>query len=169
MFIWPTSGLWCIFFFHIYISIYIYIYLVVGKPLDFRWNFLMAVWHGRLLGATRINVGMWSKPKSLKILLLVGAGHGRFFPDLSHTNKTAQFPVSSWPPGCWSLPKTKNQHGFFLWGKSSPESPIEIFRSKFRNRAFRWKMLPSSNSGLDWCLLPSGNQTWQLPACSIVL
>ena len=31
----------------------------------------------------------------LKILLLVGAGHGRFFPDLSHTNKTAQFPVSS--------------------------------------------------------------------------
>ena len=62
-----------IFFFsgylHIYIHIYIYIYiyLVVGKPLDFRWIFLMAVWHGRLLDATRINVGMWSKPeKSLK-------------------------------------------------------------------------------------------------------
>ena len=80
---------------YLHIYIHIYIYLVVGKPLDFRWNFLMAVWHGRLLDATRINVGMWSKPKSLKILLLVGAGHGRFFPDLSHTNKTAQFPVSS--------------------------------------------------------------------------
>jgi hypothetical protein len=39
----------------------------------------------------------------LKILLLVGAGHGRFFPDLSHTNKTAQFPVSSIDVGFWFL------------------------------------------------------------------
>jgi hypothetical protein len=47
-------------------------------------------------------------------------------------------------------------------GKIITGKPHRNFPFKISKPGFPVKMFPSSNSdGLDWCLLPSGNQTWQ--------